>query len=178
MNYYPNLLASAFATLSSESSPRVLSLISSDNGMDAGDPPSGRERVEFPASSPPTGTDHQCLPGGEAFVTNALSAVSNSTANCVFVFPPLMNDMRLSEEWRERFGRMGIAEALAESLIGHSGSANGLVVLAMLVPAHFVGSSRSSAWRQEFFPTHSAVVIEHDHADVPQALGLPIHAAV
>lgn len=86
--------------------------------------------------------------------------------------------MRLSGEWRERFGRMGIVEAIANSLIGTAKSANDTRVLAMLVPAHILGSLRSSTWRREFFPAHSAVVIEHDHADVPKSLGLPVHAAV
>lgn len=179
MNYFSDLLASAFATISGNDRPNVIALIPSADGLwDARQAPGEMNPEELMASWLPQGMNAKSLGGGEDFVNQAMEAVESSGTRYVFAFPPLLGDLRISANWRERFGRLGMAEALAESLMGASSSNTQVEILAMLVPAHFVSSLRSSTWRNEFFPAHSAVVIEHAHDDVPGALGLPIHGAI
>ncbi|MFZ2279981.1 MAG: hypothetical protein WAW39_19450 [Prosthecobacter sp.] len=179
MNYYRDLLTSAFAVLSGENAPKAIALVTSaEYSSDTKDASNEPWPAGFLSASLPAGAAIQCLDGGEAFVKGAISAVSKSDAKYIFAFPPLLGELRMTAEWRERFGRLGIAEAVAETLMSQASGEHGVEVLAMLVPTHFVSSFRSSTWRQEFFPAHSAVVIEHEHDDVPTALGLPFHSAV
>ena len=60
----------------------------------------------------------------------------------------------------------------------HADSPPKVECVVLLVPRHLTTSMRSADWRQEFFPNHSATIIEHDHQGVPNALGINIHAGV
>ncbi len=179
MNYYRDLLASAFATISGNDSPHVTALMSSPEGLwDAGSAKGELSPAESLASQLPLGVEVKCLEGGDAFVCAAIAAVETAGTKHVFAFPPLLGELRVTPEWREKFGRLSIAEVLAESLMGTSGCKSEIEVLAMLVPMRFLSSLRSSTWRRDFFPAHSATVIEHDHDDIPQSVGLPLNTAV
>ncbi|HEX2973117.1 MAG TPA: HNH endonuclease family protein [Tepidisphaeraceae bacterium] len=186
MKFYSETLSAIFAILSGESAPKVLMLIANGEISDVPDRPDGLRRFELPASMIPRGADQRCLASGESFVEQSLSVIAASDAKCVFVFPPFIGDRWLSEEWRERFGRLGIPEILAASLVGDATSAQAhlsaerssqVQALAMLVPSYFIASLRSSRWRQ-FFPAHSAVVIEHEQPIMAGAQGLPVPTLV
>lgn len=179
MNYYRDLLTSAFATISGNGSPNVIALMpSAEELWDARQTTGEVNPEELMDSWLPENVSVKSLEGGEAFVNKAMEAVESAGAKYVFAFPPLLGALRMSPEWRERFGKLDIAEALTESLIGASGGNRDVEILAMLVPTQFVSSLRSSTWRQKFFPAHSVVVIEHEHDYVSMALGLPFHGAV
>lgn len=179
MNYYRDLLKSAFATISGNDCPNVIALVPSAEELWDARQTTGEVNPEgLMPSWLPENVNVKCLEGEEAFVNLAMEAVHSAGAKCVFAFPPMLGELRMSPEWRERFRKLDIAEALAESFMGAAGGNTEVEMLAMLVPTHFVSSLRSSTWRQKFFRAHSAVVIEHEHDDVPTALGLPFHGAV
>ncbi|TDU73249.1 hypothetical protein EI77_01718 [Prosthecobacter fusiformis] len=179
MNYYRDLLASAFGVLSGNNTPKIMALVTSaERSSGTNETLNEPWPVGFLSASLPPGTNIQCLEGGESFINDATSAVGISKEKNVFAFPPLLGGPRMTAEWHDRFGRLDIAGALAETLMNQTDDGRQVEVLAMLVPTHFLSSLRSSSWRKEFFPAHSAVVIEHEHDDVPAALGLPFHSAV
>jgi hypothetical protein len=186
MKFYSDILASVFASLSGEKTPKVL-LLNNDNKINVtSDKPGMQGRFELPASMIPPGADQRCLPGDESFLEQSFSSISESNAKCVFVYPPLLGDRVLSSDWRKRFGQMGIPEVIAESLIGDASAQQQLFampvspvqVLALLVPSYFISSLRSGRWRKEFFPAHSAVVIEHGYSEQHDAQGHPISVPV
>ncbi len=75
----------------------------------------------------------------------------------------MVSRIRLSDDFRTRFGQLSIAESLAQSVFNTSS----LQALAIFVPIPFLASSACGAWRREFFPLHAALVIEHAH-DISQ----------
>lgn len=168
MHYYSSLLASAFSAITNQSAPRSLSLLPSADKLASNSARQTSGQFEFPSSFLPPSTEILSLFDGESFFDNALLAAENSVAKCLFVLPPSINITQLSDKWRERFGNSSIVEALVQNLIGSTESTNHIEVLAVLVPAHFLTSSGSSSWRCNFFPSHSAVIIEHNHNQVTQ----------
>ncbi len=185
MKYYTELLDNVFSALSGKEQPRILALTFSID-ENAASPEQGiQARFEFPTSSLPPDADLQFLPHDESFIEKAVSIAS--TAQCVFVLPPSLGEKRFSDAWREQYGYLGMTEVLASRLMGEekplkdglsSPTQPHLQFLVMLVPTSFVATMRTSEWRNQFFPEHRAVVIEHEHTDVPAALGLPLHSAV
>lgn len=187
MIYYPELLATVFSTFAGNESPAVIALTASHQQREETPERSSQGRFEFPVSSLPSGCELRSLPNDESFLDQAMSTVAGSNARCAFVFPPFIGEKRLSAHWQERFRWLGIPEVVASTLLGDGEqpglfdtrpSSSHINVLSMLVPKHFVAAFRSNRWRQEFFPGHSAVVIEHEHDNVPEGLGLPFHSAV
>ena len=183
MKYYSKLLTTAFSVLTEQREPQTLVLlpVELETSQESTRKESGH--FQFPAHLLPPNSDCRHFPADESFVVRVLEDIESTQSKCVFAFPPLVGDLRLSIEWRDRFGRLGVAEALANGLLGGVAPGNDLFAtrpspvqaFAMLVPRHFIGSMRSDAWRREFFPAHSAVIIEHEV--VPQAIGLPIHSS-
>jgi hypothetical protein len=161
MEYYRNLLDSAFRVLSGEDAPSVLSLVHGDGQPEAPAPHAADQRSEFPSVLRPSNAEHHSLPGSELFVEEALAAVRESDADCVFVFPPLPGRMHLSPEFCQRFEQLGLAQAVVRSLIEEASEP--AKVFAFLLPSQFLAATRSGSWRREFFPSHSAVVVEHTH---------------
>ena len=166
MKYYSKLLATAFGVLAAPCEPQTLALLATR--FETQNEPSD---FKFPEILLPHNASCRHLLGGESYLDSALQEAGSSQSECIFAFPPLISDSWLSTDWRARFGRLGIAEALAESLLADVEPDNGVfsmrplsvAAVAMLVPRHFVGSLRSGAWRREFFPAHSAVIIEHEN---------------
>jgi len=181
MQYFAELLTAAFKAISREDAPKTLAIISGE-GQD-GDTGS----FIYPSNALPANCIQRSLLGGEGFPEEAMTAVMGSLAKCAFVFPPFIGDLRLSTNWRDKFGRLGMTEAVARTLIGGADliddlgpppQQSQLEVLALLSPINFISNFRCEHWRREFFPAHSALVIEHDHEDVPGAIGLPFNSGV
>lgn len=177
MNYYQQFLDAIFQTLSEMSSPRVLSLVSDFASSGASD----CEPIVFPSALQPTNSEKRFLPEGEPFLQEAKKAVANSDADCVFAYPPLMGRNRLSRDFRSQFGSLDLSEAVVSSLVEQvNGQAK---VFAFLMPTQFLASLRSGPWRKQFFPDHSAIVIEHEFnlGDLfaqPAAVGVPLCTVV
>ena len=184
MNYYSRLLTSAFRSLATDKSPCALALTYAETEQSYELRGSTDGPFKFPSGSLPENTDLRYLGGGDSFLDEALAIAASSAAKCAFVYPPFSGELRYSNDWRERQGTLGYPEAVATGLLAAPSSPftgpteNALDVLAMLVPSNFASSMRTSRWRHEFFPAHSAVVIEHEHADVPEALGLGMNSMV
>jgi hypothetical protein len=167
MSYYSELLSTAFDVLADSRAPQILALLPDTGGIQH-EVNNNDSRFVFPEILLPQAARSLELSGGEFFIQDALQVVRSNKSECVFAFPPLIGDSRLSADWKNQNGRLGIAEALADCLIGDglaikdtgTGSFN-VAALAMLVPTHFLTSSRSGKWRREFFAAHSAVIIEH-----------------
>jgi hypothetical protein len=179
MKLLPELLTAVFTTLTGNNDPKVLALTARWEPSDQERGSGPTTAFWFPDAVLPLGVEHHPILAGESFVAESLAKVTTSEATCIFSFPPLMGMKHLSQEWRQKFGRLEIPEALAEVLVG-SGSLESadlfskgtspVQVFAMLVPRHFLRSSRTDAWRREFFPGHSAVVIEIEHSESIEGL--------
>jgi hypothetical protein len=184
MNYYSQLLTTAFRALTNAQSQGALALTYAETEQSDDHQRSPNKPFRFPSDALPQNADIRYLRGGDSFLEEALAIAASSDAKCVFVYPPFLGELRYSNDWRERQGMLGYSEAVANHLLITSSSPirahseNTLEVLAMLVPSNFASSMRTSRWRQEFFPAHSAVVIEHEHADVPRILGLEMNSVV
>jgi hypothetical protein len=109
------------------------------------------------------------LPADETFLENALSSLAGTNAACVFVTPPIIPLREISDGFRNRFGNSQFLETLIETLVRSNSTPS---VFAFLLPVNFLGAIRNGSWRREFFPNHSAVVIEH-----PQPFGETIQFA-
>ena len=184
MNYYAKLLTTVFRTLTNDVSSGSLALTYAETQQSDEPQRSSGGPFQFPSGSLPQNADFRHLGGGDSFLEEAITIAAGSEAKCAFVYPPFLGALRYSNHWKERQGMLGYPEAVANHLLAISGSQvsttsnNALEVLAMLVPSNFASSLRTSRWRHEFFPAHSAVVIEHDHANVPAALGLEMDSMV
>ena len=182
MNYYSKLLATAFRALTNEQSPACLALTysaieqSGDHGSKSENP------FRLLSESLPQNSEIRFLSGGELSLEESIAIAASSEARCAFIHPPILGEHRYSNEWRERHGAMGYPEAIASYLMKSSdgpdgcNSNNDLEVLVMLVPSNFASSMRTSRWRNEFFLSHSAVVIEHEHAEFAPHLGLSVNS--
>lgn len=174
MNYYRDLLDEIIRSTSSDDSPRVLSL---KFGGVAGDAHGQRDvsrTFELPENFIPTNSDCRVLSEDESFVASAAHIVNEANSTHVFAFPPFLGYMRLSQEFRDEYKGLGVAEALASVLMADEITPR---VLTLLVPSQFLETARCGKWRKEFFPAHSAFVIEHDH-DLQQHFSLPVHVSV
>lgn len=161
MQYYRDIVDAVFKALTESAQPSVLSLIPSVGASDIDASRATHGIFEFPAEFQPSNAQVHQLPEGEPFLDQAVSAVEQAVADCVFAFPPFLGNARLTTEFRRRHGSLGIAEAVANVLIEQSSVAT--KAFAFLVPTPFLASMRCGAWRKQFFPEHSAIVIEHDN---------------
>ena len=204
MNYYPQLLASIFRTTAGTPMPVSIALSGAKQNPQPGEPGHG-DPYELPSSLLPADMATATIEGIEDFSETAYRIVSEAQATCVFAFPPLISRYSYSRDWRDRFGRCELAEILAETLLhgprptpDEHRQRNNLQedllfdqqaqpetmpppkveCVVLLVPRHLTSSMRSADWRQEFFPNHSATIIEHDHPSVAEALGMNIHPGV
>lgn len=204
MNYYPQLLASIFRTTAGTPMPVSIALSGATQNPQPGEPGHG-DPYELPSSLLPDEMAAATIEGIEEFPETAYRIVWEAQATCVFAFPPLISRYSYSRDWRDRYGRCELAEILAETLLHgprptteerhqrnnsqenlpfepnaqpKKSPAPKVDCVVLLVPRHLTSSMRSADWRQQFFPNHSATIIEHDHPNVAEALGMNIHPGV
>jgi hypothetical protein len=172
MTYYRAILDTAFATLSGDSSPTVLSLTFEGHRTEPGVESKALGTFLFPENLLPSNSEHRALSEGESYLDEAIAAANGTTAKCVFAIPPFLANSRLSEEFRKHYRNLGMADAVATAITPDSFVPPRIV--ALLVPTSQLSSMRSGRWRKEFFPAHSALVIQHDH-DFGKELPFPVH---
>ena len=161
MDYYRDLIDTICRTVSGKPQPMVLALLAEPPSAPNDDAQQSAGRFTFPSELLPSGTDQRTLPDGEAFVDAATTASAAAAADCIFMFPPLLGLMSRSAQFRERFRRIGLAEAaISESI---SRAAPGVKAFVALTSPEILCSRRMGDWRKDFFPDHSALVIEHAH---------------
>lgn len=204
MNYYPQILTSIFRAATSTAKPVCLGLGGVTHNPQPGEAGNG-DPYELSLSLLPDDVAAVTIGGIEEFPEMAYRHVSEAQATCVFAFPPLLSRYSFSRDWRDRYGRGELAEILAETLLhgprptpDESRQRSDLQVdmlfeqqvkseamtapkaecVVILGPSYLTTSMRSADWRQEFFPNHSATIIEHDHVGVAEALGTNIHPGV
>src|SRR5690606_10366036 len=99
MQYYRDIVDAAFKALTESAQPTVLSLIPSvgDSNIDASRATHGS--FEFPAEFQPSNAQVHQLAEGEPFLDQAVSAVEQAVADCVFAFPPFLGNARLTTEF-------------------------------------------------------------------------------
>ena len=170
MDYYRDLLDTVLRTLANGTESKVLSLVPDGIPNDSTDDRRRSERFEFPTALQPNNADVHLLLEGEPFLDASVEIVRNSSAECIFAYPPLLGNMRHSPEFYDRFGSLGLAEAVARNLVEHPDVP--ALVFAFLAPSQFFATMRCGRWQQQFFPVHSAVVLDHNH-DVSEAFAFP-----
>lgn len=204
MNYYPRLLASIFKFGSGNAIPAALALSAARQNPEPGEP--GHEaHFPLPVSLLPDEMPASEVEGMEEFPATARRMAAATGATFVFALPPITSRHSYSREWRDRYRRWELAEVLSEILLdgprpdrreNHRRERDEddlfsplipkttadpepkVDCVVLLVPRTLISSSRSADWRERFFPSHSATVIEHDHPGVPEALGLNINPEV
>jgi hypothetical protein len=188
MNYYSQLLSRIFQHATGNESPTVIALLGE----------SSEPGVVFPEELLPEGIHKVRIPEFEASPAKALEATNQSRAECVFAFPTILHHLNYSDDWRDRYGRLELPEILAETLMSGelpqprrqrrrdgrqneleldllgahaAASSHEVQCVVLLVPRFITASQRLSEWRQEFFPAHSATIIEHEHERILEGLG-------
>ncbi len=204
MNYYPELLAAVLRRYTNEAAPRSIAL-SGAVGDAAPDNPDGFVAAPLLANVLPAYLTLETIAGLSTFPRLAQDAATRTNARCVFAFPPLLGRQAYSAHWREQYGPLECAEVLAQVLLdgpspiagddrrrpntpelpfeASAGAATAepappAEVVVLLVPRTLILSSRLGEWRRQFFPAHSATIIEHDHPGVAEALGADFHPSL
>jgi hypothetical protein len=161
MDYYRDIIDTICRTLAGKPHPAVLALLAEPPSAPSDDVQHSAGRFTFPSELLPSGTELRSLPDGEAFVDAATTASEETAADCIFMFPPLFQLRRYSAQFRERFRLIGPTEAAISESVAHA--APGVKAFLTLISPEILCSRRISDWRKDFFPDHSALVIEHDH---------------
>ena len=187
MNYYSQLISQIFQQATGNELPMAIALLGEN--LEPG--------VFFPEQLLPEGIHKVGIPEFEEFPAKALEATNQSRAECVFALPTILHRYHYSDNWRDRYGRLELPEILAETLMNRklpqmrrqrrrneeqnelefdllgahaAASRHEVKCVVMLVPRFITASPRLSEWRQEFFPDHSATIIEHEHEGIPEGL--------
>ena len=172
MNYYAHLVAAVCKAVTTQTSPKILGLVSDT------DHPSNKAQsgtATFPPGFLPDYTEVSVLSGIEHFAHDAREVMLRSEARCVFAAPPFLGSKLYPSGWRARHGHRSVAELLAETALGDDSKAECLILLA---PFQFTSSLESSSWRQDFFPAHSALIVEHCHDSFSGEIGFGDAAAL
>jgi hypothetical protein len=154
--------------------------------------------INLPTALLPQGKEFNKIEDFEEFPDIAYDIASKEQSSCVFAYLPIMYNQRYSEGWRERYGRLELAESLAEVLFDKPKikiineyveeedskilisttrtspkyAPNKIECIVLLTPKNLSTGLRCSRWRKDFFPNHSATIIEHGHQGFLEMLGL------
>lgn len=201
MNYYPQILASVFKVAVDYPNPVFLALGESAKNYRISET-ANIANFDLPWALLPEGKEFKKIENFEEFPDRAYYIASEAQSSCVFAYLPIINNQRYSEEWRERYGRLELAESLVEALFdkprikllkkyeeeGDSKILTSITrtsqeyaptkieCIVLLAPKNLSTGLRCSNWRKDFFPNHSATIIEHEHQGVLEALGMNVNS--
>lgn len=165
MSTYTSLIRTIFEETGLESDDTPLALIP-DLATLVDETGQQRAVPAFPTEVLPEFFEQRLLSPDHRFPVEAAQVAVETGSKLAFAFPPLLGRTRPPEDWRREHAFLGVAEVLAQCLLEPTDdslfdASAELETLVVLIPGAFLLSGRTGQWRQQFFPAHSAVIIEH-----------------
>lgn len=180
MEYFSQLLLSAFKELADDHAAKILALTSCHPTM-AEHPTLGELPFGFSSDLLPEKCEHQHIDPQTAFFAEVLDEIEAKSPAFVFLFPPFLHHGQRSasprdlEEFCEKLfigsdSQQPTLSAFVHELKPHGKDA--VRVVALLLPREVLVSKCHARWRTEYFFPCGAVIIEHKHMWLGEAIGL------
>ena len=184
MTSYSSLLSAILSAVNGDDDSNPLAYLPSPSEPNEREEPQSRGEFRFPSEVISQDFSKHYYRDLEDFLIQGFHRSKEQGSSVVFAFPPIIGRQSLPPEWRREHSPLSPTEAFAESIFEES-ETNLLVepqdieTLILLLPESALRFSQTGDWRRQFFPRHSATIIEHGPLRLfPDATSLPFSTLI